>query len=134
MVAPILLIFLRIVTRASCLVQRQKTPDRRPNLSRPYIKLKVYGQTVLLDGGHGRNGRGHGRIAPLIRQCVGTPYERRQNVSQRTETAFDCKRLCRISVKTRSTIAQTPPLSSHLAAAVLSRAAFSGLAISSPHG
>ena len=32
-------------------MQRQKTPDRRPNLSRPYIKLKVYGQTVLLDGG-----------------------------------------------------------------------------------
>jgi len=49
--------------RASCLVQRQKTPDRRSNLSRPYIKLKVYGQTVLLYGGHGRNG-GHGRIAP----------------------------------------------------------------------
>jgi len=26
------------------------------NLSRPYINLKVYGQTVLLDGGHGRIG------------------------------------------------------------------------------
>jgi len=54
-VAPILLILLmHTVTRASGLVQRQKTPDRRPNLSMPYIKLKVYGQTVWLDGGHGR--------------------------------------------------------------------------------
>jgi len=38
----------------------------------PYIKLKVYGQTVLLDGGHGRNG-GHGRIArpldPPVQGC-----------------------------------------------------------------
>jgi len=39
----------------------------------PYIKLKVYGQTVLLDGGHGRNG-GHGRIAPWIRQCIELCY------------------------------------------------------------
>ena len=32
---------------------KKKTLDRRPNLSRPYIKLKVYGQTVWRDGGHG---------------------------------------------------------------------------------
>jgi len=49
--------------RASCLVQRQKTPDRRHNLSRPYIKLTVYGQTVLLDGGPWPEW-GDGRIAP----------------------------------------------------------------------
>ena len=32
----------------------------------PYIKLKVYGQTVLLDGGMaGMGGGAHGRIGPL---------------------------------------------------------------------
>ena len=30
----------------------------------PYIKLKVYSQTVLLDGGHGQNVV-HGLIGPL---------------------------------------------------------------------
>ena len=50
--APILLIFLKINCYASVLFSaKTKTPDRRHNLSRPYIKLKVYGQTVLLDGG-----------------------------------------------------------------------------------
>ena len=66
LVAPVLLIFLRINCYASVLFSaKTKTPDRRPNLSRPYIKLEVYGQTVWLDGGHGQIGEGYGRIAPL---------------------------------------------------------------------
>jgi len=81
--APILLIFLRItVTRASCLVRRQKTPDRRHNLSRPYIKLEVYGQTVLLDGGHGRIGPlGSATVA---RKCPS--HVSHSHVSRATET------------------------------------------------
>jgi len=46
LVAPILLIFL--------FSAKTKTPDRKHNLSTPYIILKVYSQTVWLDGDHGR--------------------------------------------------------------------------------
>ena len=55
--------------QASCLVQRQKTPDRRPNISRPYIKVKVYGQTVWLDGG-AMDWGAMAELAPWIRQWL----------------------------------------------------------------
>jgi len=45
-------------------VKRQKTPDRRPNLSRPYIKLKSLWPDCLTGWGPWPDG-GHGRIGPL---------------------------------------------------------------------